>query len=62
MHGIVDALPVSHLVEDEKLRLRAKIGRFAKAGALQVSLSLLGDVAGVASIGLAGDRVPDVAD
>src|SRR5215470_12058397 len=33
-----------------------------RRSALQVSLSLLGDVAGVATIGLASDRVPDVAD
>src|SRR5262249_47870968 len=62
MHGVVDALPVAHLVEDEKLRLRAKIGRFADTDALEVSLGLLGDVASVTAIGLAGEGVSDVAN
>ena len=62
MHGVVHALAVAHLVEDEELRLRTEIGGLANAGGLQVGLGLLGDVAGVAAIGLAGDRVPDVTD
>ncbi len=44
-------------VEDVELRLRAEEGRVADAGAAQVLLGLARDVAGVAAIGLAGQRV-----
>src|SRR5271170_4633889 len=38
------------------------MGSLADAGALQVGLGFLGDVAGIAAMGLAGDRVPNIAD
>src|SRR6516164_4296680 len=62
MHGVVYALPVAHLVEDEEFRLRAEIGSLANPGTFQVGFRFLRDVPGVAAIGLASDRVPDVAE
>src|SRR6266436_9449926 len=50
VEGVVDALSVAYVVEYEELRLRAEIARIGAASALQVGLSLLGDVAGVAAI------------
>jgi hypothetical protein len=61
VHGVVYVLPVAYLFE-HKFRLRAEIGSLANGGTFQVSLRLLRDVPGVAAIGLASDRVPDVAD
>src|SRR6266851_2226822 len=62
VEGVVDALSVAHIVEYEELRLRAKIARIGAAGALEVGLGLLGDIAGVAAIRLTGQWIPDVAN
>src|SRR3979490_2220942 len=62
VEGVVDALSVAHVVEHEELRLRAKIARIGAAGALEVGLGLLGDIAGVAAIRLTGQWIPDVAN
>ncbi len=62
MESVVDTLSVAHVVEYEELGLRAEIARIGAAAALEVDLGLLGDIAGVAAIGLTGHRVPDVAN
>jgi hypothetical protein len=49
-------------VEDVELRLGAPVADVGDAGLGQVGLGLLGDVAGVARVALAGDRIDDVAD
>ncbi len=49
-------------VEDVELGLRAPVADVGDTGLLEVGLRLLGDVAGVAAVGLAGDRVVHVAD
>ena len=60
--GVVDALAVTHVVEHEELRLRAEIGDIGHAYSLEMRLGFLGDVAGVAAVRFAGERVADVAD
>ena len=60
--AVVVRLIEPHVVEDEELRLGAEVRRVGDAGRLQVALRLRRDVARVAAVGLAGDRVPDVAD
>ncbi len=62
IHRVVDALAVTDVVEDEELRLRTEIGGLADTALLEINLGLLGDVAGVAAVGLSGDRILDVAD
>ena len=62
VEGIIDVLSVAHIVEYEELRFRAEIARISLAAALEVGLGFLRNVAGVATIGLTGDRVSDVAD
>ncbi len=49
-------------VEEEELELGTDVDRVREAGLLQIRLGLLRDVAGVARVPLAGDRVLDVAD
>ena len=49
-------------VEEEELQLGPDEDRVGHAGLLDVGLGLLGDVAGVARVPLAGDRVLHVAD
>ncbi len=48
-----------HVVEDVELRLGGEVGGVADPGRLQVGLRLAGDVARVAAVGLAGERVVD---
>src|SRR3974390_1406879 len=62
VEGVIDVLPVPYIVEYEELRFRAKIARIGLAAALEVGLGFLRNVAGVATIGLTGNRVFDVAD
>ena len=50
------------VVEDEKLGFGAEKGRVGQLGAQQIGLGALGDAAGVAEIGLAGDGVFDRTD
>jgi hypothetical protein len=59
--GVVGIGLVLHVVEDEELGFRADIDRVADAFGLHVGLGLLGRAARIAVIGLAGDRVQDVA-
>ena len=51
----------AHVVEDEELRLGAEVGGVGDAGGEEVLLRLLGDVARVAAVALAGDGVGHVA-
>src|SRR6185312_10911871 len=53
---------VAHVVEHEELGLRPEEGGVADAGGLQVGLGMLGDRARVARVGLAGERLVDVAE
>jgi hypothetical protein len=54
---------VADVVEDEELRLGADVDGVGEPVWSDVLLGLLGDVARVAAVGLAGDRVDhDVAD
>src|ERR1700756_969908 len=62
VEGIIDVLSIAYIVEYEELRLRTEIARIGLAGAFQIDLGLLGDVASIAAIGLTGHWVPDVAD
>ncbi len=57
MVGGVLVLVEAHVVEDVELGLGAEVGGVGQAGAPQVVLGLLGHVAGVTAVGLAGDRV-----
>ena len=50
------------VVEDEKLGFWAEKRRVGQLGALQIGLGALGDAAGIAGIGLAGDGVFNGAD
>ena len=54
-------LPEPGRVEDVELGLGTPVGGVGDAGRLQVGLGLLGDVARVAVVGLAGQRVVDKA-
>ena len=60
--GVVGIGLVLDVVEDEELGFRADIDGVADAFRLHVGLGLLGGAARVAVVGLAGDRVEDVAD
>ena len=51
----------AHVVEDEELGLGTEVGGVGHARGEEVLLRLLGDVARVAAVALAGDRVGDVA-
>ena len=53
---------VAQRVEDEKLRLGSEVRRVADAGGLQIRLGLARDVARVARVVGAGDRIGDVGD
>src|SRR6188508_2664119 len=58
---VVVALVEADGVEEEELELGADEDRVGHARLLDVGLGLLRDVAGIAAIGLARDRVLDVA-
>ena len=62
VEAMVMALAEPHVVENEELRFRSEIRRVRDSGAVQIRLGLLGDIAGVSRIGLARDRVLDVAN
>src|SRR3974377_325255 len=62
MKGVVDALPVTHTVEHKELWRRTEIASIANAGPLQVGLGLLGYVARIPAIILAGRRIPNIAN
>ena len=49
-------------VEHEELGLGPEVGGVADAALLQVELGALRDVARIADVGLARDRIDDVAD
>ena len=51
-----------HFVEDEVFKLGTEIGLIADAGATEIGLRFLGDMARIPTIGLAGDRIGNVAD
>src|SRR5262249_46803944 len=53
---------VADRVEDEELRLRAEERGVGDAARLEVILSLLGDMARIAPVGLPGHRIADLAD
>ena len=59
--GVVGVGLVLDVVEDEELGFRADEDGVADALGLHVGLGLLGDAARVAVVGLAGDRIEDVA-
>ncbi len=52
----------AHVVEDEELRLGAKISRVGQTSGGEIHLSLLGYVTRVAVVTLLGDGIDDVAD
>ena len=58
----VGRLVEADVVENEELKLRAHEARVGDAGALEIGRGLAGDVARIAAVVLAGDRVLDVAD
>ena len=58
VHGDIEA----HVVEDEELGLGTEIGGVADAALLEIGLGLLRRRAGIARIGLSGDRLVDVAE
>jgi hypothetical protein len=60
--GVVGRGRILDVIEHEELGFRAEIDGVADAGALGVSLGLLGDAAGVAVVGLAGGRLEHIAD
>ena len=60
--ALVLVLVEAHVVEDEELRLRTEVRRVADAGGAQVRLRLARNVARIAGVVLAGDRIADVAD
>jgi len=62
VESIINVLSVAHIVEYEELRFRTEIARIGSAGAPEVGLGFLRNVADVATIGLTGNRVSDVAD
>jgi len=49
-------------VEDKKLDLGPPVADVGKAGGLQILLGFLGNVSGIASIGLTGDGIQNVTD
>src|SRR5208337_5369320 len=59
--GVLRGL-VLDTVEDKELGLGSKVSGVANTGRFEVGLGLLGNVARVASIGGASDRIGDVAD
>ena len=61
VHRRVAGVGVPDVVEDEELGLGAEVGLVGDAGGRQVRLRLLGHVAGVTGVGLAGDGVMDEA-
>src|SRR5207302_7734903 len=66
--GVYEVVAAVHVLveaearEDVELRLRTEVAGVGDPALAQVLLGLAGDVAGVAAVGLAGDRVDDVAD
>ena len=60
--ALVLVLVVADVVENEEFALGAEIRDFCQARLLQVGLGLAGDIARVAGIVLAGDRIADIAD
>ncbi len=56
----VRVLIVTHVVEDKELRFRPKIRRVGNLGLFQVRLGLAGDIARVAAVRFARDRVDRV--
>ena len=61
VEGRALVLHEAHVVEHVELGLGPEVGGVGDAGRPQVLLGLLGDVARVAGVGLAGDRVADEA-
>jgi hypothetical protein len=62
VEAIVVALVEADGVEEEELELRTDIDGISDARLLDVRFGLLGDVARIARVGLARDRILDVAD
>ena len=58
----VDGAIEADVVEDEKFGFGPEVGRVSQARILEVHLGLLGDVAGIAFVFLAGERIEDVAE
>jgi len=57
---LVGILIEAHIVENKKLGLGPDVGGVGQAGALEIGFRLAGDVAGVARVILAGNRVAGV--
>ena len=60
--ALVGVLVEADIVEDEELRLRPDEAGIGDPGALEIIDRLAGDVARIAGVVLAGDRILDVAD
>ncbi len=60
--GRVDSTAVAHVSEQEKLGFRAPIAGLGDAGLLEVGFRFLGHVARVTRVGLAGNRLKNIAD